>query len=169
MLIHAELVNIYFQICNRSIPLETAYNSLRHLQLFVTVLNTCNHNLIFTWKVLSLGFGIFSGYAAVAHFKDQPVFGIMYGVIFFDSVLTYTIMYGKGFKVPDLFDNAKRAIRLSSKRVTIERRKLLERQVGSVPPVGIKVGNFHMLERTSTPAYLDFVMNNVISMLVAYG
>ena len=93
----------------------------------------------------------------------------MHLVIFVDSVSTYAIIYGKAFKVPDLFEKAKVAVRLRSRHMDMATRKLLDRQVRSVPPVGIKVGGFNMLERTSTPVFLEFVLGNVISMLVAYG
>ena len=122
-----------------------------------------------TWKILAFGFGIFSGYAAIARLEGFPIFRVMHLVIFLDSVLTYAIIYGKAFKVPDLFEEAKGAVMLRSRDVNKARMKLLTRQMRSVPPVGIQVGEFHMLDRTCTPKFLDFVLGNVISMLVAYG
>ena len=48
-------------------------------------------------------------------------------------------------------------------------RRILEKQVKSIPPVGIKVGEFHMLERASTPVFLHYVLTNIVNMLVAFG
>ena len=45
---------------------------------------------------------------------------------------------------------------------------IVERQLKSVPSMGIKVGSFHTLERTSTPAFLGLVVSNVVCMLVMY-
>ena len=55
---------------------------------------------------------IITGYAAIAHFQEQPIFGILYYVMFLDSVLIYTLMYGKGFKVPALVQEAKTKLML---------------------------------------------------------
>ena len=43
------------------------------------------------------------------------------------------------------------------------------RQARSIQPVGIKVGGFHTLERLSTPIFIQYVLANVVNMLVAYG
>ena len=50
---------------------------LRYLQLYVQLLNMVNQDLIFTWKLLSLGMCIVNGYAAISHFGGYPIFGVM--------------------------------------------------------------------------------------------
>ena len=44
--------------------------------------------------------------------------------------------------------------------------KVLAKKIMSVPPMAIKVYEFHMLERTSTPVFLHYM--NVVNMLVAF-
>ena len=58
--------------------------------------------MIFTWKILSMGMCFTTGYAAVAHFGNYPVFGVMYYGILFDVSLFYAIPYEKAFKVPGI-------------------------------------------------------------------
>ena len=43
---------------------------------------------------------------------------------------------------------------------------ILVRRVKSVPPVGIRVGQFHTLERASTPNFIGFVVENIVTVLV---
>lgn len=149
--------------------MRVAYRDLRYLQLYVTLLNTVFESVIFTWKLVSIGAGIVCGYAAIAHFQDYPIFGVMYYVIFMDGSLTYMFIYEKGFKVPDMFHRAKNLLRLHSSRCGRTRQwQILDKQLMSIPSVGIKVGNFHTLERTSTPVFLNYVLTNVVNMLVAY-
>ena len=113
---------------------------------------------------------ISSGYAAIAHFWDYPIFGIMYYVIFSDTTLIYVVIYGKGFQIPEVFIKAKNLIRSQANRCRGSvRRKTVERKLLSIPAVGIEVGEFHTLERTSSPVFLDYVLTNVVSMLVAFG
>ena len=154
---------------------EQAYKAIRCLQLYVGMVNVVYQDLVFTWKLASLGMSIISGYAAIAHFTEHPVFGIMYYGILIDVTLVYTIIYGKAFKTPDLFKQAVDAelMRLGTERGGgIERdaqRKVLTKQIRSIPSIGFKVGHFHTLERTSTPVFLDFVISNIVSMLVVFA
>ena len=106
-----------------------------------------------------------TGYAAIAHFRKQPVFGVLYYVMFLDGFLIYTLLYEKGFMVPRLFEQAKTMLMLSG---TQAEREMLRRQVKSIPPLGIMVGQFHMLERTSTPVFMHYVLSNIVSMLVVF-
>ena len=150
--------------------MQQSYMDLRSLQLYVGLLNTVHENIIFTWKLLSIGFSIICGYAAITHFQDYPIFGMMYYVILLDASLVYILIYGTGFKVSDAFCKVKHMLRLRASRYGRRRRewKTLDRQLKSIPSVGIKVGQFHVLERTSTPIFLHYVLINIVNMLVAY-
>ena len=111
-----------------------------------------------------------SGYAAISHFGDYPIFGVMYCVLFFDGAIIYTVVYAKALLVPALFDKARVAIlqRLSRHRKMGKFEKaVMQKQLISIPPLGIKVGEFHVLERTSIPVFLDYVVRNIVSLLVA--
>ena len=149
--------------------IQNSLKALRCLQLYVGQLNIVNQNLIFTWKLMCLFLSIVCGYAAIAHFKDYPIFGVMYYALFLDASLIYTLMYEKAFRVPALFKESKVQLRFCAGRIKVRaERDFLERQARSVPSVGIKVGNFHVLERTSTPVFVHYVLTNVVSMLVVY-
>ena len=149
--------------------IKCAYKSLRCLQLYLTLQNVVNQHLIFTWKLVSIGDRIVSGYAAIAHFSDHPIFGLMYYVIFFDILLIYPLVYGNAFRIPAMFEDVKVLLRLCGLRYTERVQwKILTRSVNSIPAVGVKVGDFHTLERTSTPIFLNYVLTNVVNMLVAH-
>ena len=149
--------------------MRTSLNKLRCLQLHVTLLNSGHENIIFTCKLTSIGISIFCGYAAIAHFEDYPIFGIMYYTVSVNASLIYMLIYEKGFKVLDMFHRAKNTLRLRGSRYGRRHQwKILDRQLLSIPSVGIKVGDFHMLERTSTPIFLHYVVTNIVNMLVAY-
>ena len=118
---------------------------------------------------MSIGFGIISGYAAIAHFTDHPVFGIMYYILLVDLVLVYSIIYAKAFRVPLLIRNATMSLEVFANGIGNKaERNFLRKQVKAIPPQGIQVGRFHTLERTSTPVFLHYILTNVVNMLVAY-
>ena len=138
-------------------------------------MNVINQSLIFTWKLACLGISIITGYAAIAHFDEHPIFGIMYYVIFANVTVAYSLMYQKAFKIPALFKqivNAELTKLGPGKDQAISRtaqKKVLVRQFRSFPSMAIKVGQFHSLERTSTPLFLDFVLRNILGMLVTFN
>ena len=133
------------------------------------MLNTVNRHLVFTWKLISIGVGIVAGYSAIAHFKDHPIFGVMYYVAMVDVILAYSIIYAKAFKVPLLVQNVTILLEVIANRLRNKtERKILRKKVRAIPPLGIQIGNFHMLERMSTPIFLHYVLSNIVNMLVAY-
>ena len=151
---------------------DQTYKSLRCLQLYVTLLNIVNRNLIFTWKLLSIGMCITSGYAAINHFKDHIVFGFMYYYIFLNAPLIYITLYEKAVQVSTLFRQAVQQTLLQlveTRQLSRVERNILVRKFRAMPPVAISVGQFHTLERTSVPVFADYVLKNIVSMLVAFG
>ena len=155
----------------RRIRAVESYRHLRCLQIYIQLVNIVNEDLIFTWKLLSLGICITSGYATIAYFSDHPVFGVMYCVMFLDCVIAYTVVYYKALQFPVTFRNAKMLVQHRAGlycKSNKNQRMILQRQLMSIPPLGIKVGKFHILERTSIPVFLDYVVRNVVSLLVAY-
>ena len=147
------------------------FTQLQCLQLYMQLVNICNQHLIFTWKLLSLGICIVSGYAAISHFGEFPIFGVMYCVLFLDGLVIYTVIYAKAMLVPSLFDKAKWAVGQragrSRKMIKIEN-TILQKRLLAIPQMGIKVGEFHTFERTSIPEFLDYVLRNIVSMLVVH-
>ena len=146
------------------------YNSIRNIQMFILLFNLVNRHVIFTTKLLSIVVSITSGYAAIAHFKDYPIFGVMYYILFIDITLTYTLIYEMGFKVSSTFHKAKNLLQFhAAKNGNAFERRILRKQIMSIQSVGIKVGEFHMLERTSTPVFLHYILTHIVNMLVAFG
>ena len=158
--------------CSKSTGPVDVWNcckTLRSLQLYITVLNVVHRNLIFTWKLACLAMSITCGYAAIAHFNQHPVFGTMYYIVFFETSFVYTVIYEKAFKIPYLMATAKISLSLRAQGMQNEvPRKVLARQLKSMPLVGIKVGGFHLLERTSTPVFLHYILVNIVNMLVTF-
>lgn len=106
------------------------------------------------------------GYGAIAHFGEHPVFGVMYYDILFNIIFIYTLIFERAFKIPQLFDQATKHALL---RMRGNGTPVLSRQLLSIPPIGVQVGHFHKMERVSTLIFVDFVLTNIVSMLVAYG
>ena len=146
---------------------SATYRALRRIQLYVGIVNEVNSYVIFSWKVMCISISIGAGYAAIAHFGDSPIFGLMYCLALANCVSMYTLSYGKAFKMSDRFREASTtAVLLAHKRKYTEI-ATFERQKRSFSRMGIKVGEFHFIERQSVLIFSHFVLNNIVSMLVA--
>ena len=101
----------------------------------------------------------------------------MYSVLFLHLAVSYIIVYEKAFVVPEMFHEAVSMIshRLRRRRLRYgatlycKENRFLEKEFQSVRKAGVTVGDFHTLERTSTPVFVDFVLRNVVNMLVICG
>ena len=142
--------------------------ALRELQLYVSFVNEVHSYIIFTFKMYCISLCIVTGYAAVAHFSENHLFGVMYYILFIDCLCLYALIYDKAFQIPRLFDKALKGImlRLCLNFPRGRMREYHEKQLRSVPRVGVKVGGFHTLERTSTLVFIHHVFTNIVNMLV---
>ena len=157
----------------RTSAVQIDFVSVRKLQVYVMLMNRVHCHLVFTYKLFSISFCVGTGYAAVAYFHENPALAIMCFLLCIDIVMIFSLVYAKGFQVQNSFGRVVKTMLkgLSSGdncNVNGSLSLILKRQLKSVPVVGIKVGDFHMLERTSTPVFLDFVVRNIVGMLVLY-
>lgn len=151
---------------------EVHVMTLRNLQIYMLLMNSLHCYLIFTYKLFSIIYCVGMGYAAVAYFHDNIALAIICCLSCADIGTIYSLVYQKGFQVQSAFAQVVQAMmyKLTGNRGNGQGsgNAVIKRQLKSVPSVGIKVGNFHTLERTSTPIFLDFVGRNIVSMLVVY-
>ena len=135
-------------------------------------MNEVHCYVIFSLKIISITLCILNGYAGIAHFHENPVFGVMHYVLAFDLLLLYSIIYDRAFMIPFRIGEAVKSMSVGMlpkmSRGQGAGRELLERQLRSIPRAGIRVGSFHTLERISTPVFIDYIIKNIVNMLVAY-
>ena len=142
---------------------------IRNLQLYVKWFNTAHCYLIFLLKLCCITLCILNGYAAIAHFSEHPVFGILYYIMMLDLTLLYSIVYEKAFEIPSRFTQAVQKILVHLPKGRNRKGQAVAKQLRSISKLGIQVGEFHTFERASTPVFIDFVVTNVVNMLVAYA
>ena len=88
--------------------------------------------------------------------------------VLFDFLFLSAFVYEKAFAIPGRLDHLKSSLKAKI-RVNDRNRvfaKVLKMQIESIPLVGLRVGDFHMLERASTPIFIHYVINNIVSLLV---
>ena len=107
-----------------------------------------------------------NGYAALAYGGKHPEFGLLTFCVFGDIMFLYAFMYEKAFAIPEGLGRVKRGLRMRVRQCrTSGATKMVTMQLKSIPAVGIKVGNFHTLQRVSTPIFVDYVVCNIVNLL----
>ena len=117
---------------------------------------------------------------------EHPLLATFSGYVVLVVSLVYTITYEKAFTVPKNMERLKNlslvAARSKSKSESDSTSKQslvlkrnpdvvvfwpeFKREVQRIRNVGIKVGSFHHMERMSTLNFIDFVLRNVVNLLV---
>ena len=146
----------------------TLYNIIRQIrvvQLVVNLFNVGHRNITYCIKLVCITVSIVNGYGVVAHGGEDVVFLLLAFSITCDLVFFYAFVYEKAFAIPDGVDRVKRELTIRRmKNATVER--TVRKQLKSIPSFELKVGDFHMLERESTPMFVDYVLKNIVNLLV---
>ena len=84
--------------------------------------------------------------------------------------MLYSIMYERAFAIPKLVRVTKSLVMLRAGTVsrTPGFKHRMEQRLRSVPAMGIQVGHFHTFERVATPVFIDYVLRNVVGLLVIH-
>ena len=140
------------------------------IQLLVSLFNIGHRNVIHCIKLLCIVAATVNGYAAMTYSRENLIFGMTGFSFLCDSIFLYAFVYDKAFTIPDGIQNLKRILKLRLVRkrgkALLMTTKALEMQLNSIPLVGLRVGDFHMMERVSTPVFMDYVVRSIVNLLV---
>lgn len=144
------------------------FGKVREVQLVVNMFNIGHRYVIYCTKLFCITCATVNGYGLIAHGgAGNLVYTLLTFTMFVDMLFLYAFVYEKAFGIPEGLDSVKRALGSSIQGIGVVRgRKILRRQVRSVPIVGFKVGDFHMLERESTPIFIQYIVTNIVNLLV---
>ena len=146
---------------------EKVYLDLRRLQLEISFFNYSNATVVFLWKALNFIVPSFAIYFAITWIEVHPIMAGSNLFIGIYAVLMFIITYDHAFSIPLGIENLKTHVRVAlSSSGSKAFQSFYTRRLNSVPNLGIKVGAFHTLERTTTPMFILFITNTVFSLLV---
>ena len=147
--------------------LDDAYESARelqhYLQLFNTVYKTSNfvHKLFYmSAAVICVSFGIF---------VESTSLRIMYFSLGIGMSSFFVLIYDQAFTIPEDVAGLKREMLLGNILVPNPKtREENKRKIKSIPCIGIKIGSFRVMERDSTPEFIDFSIGKIVDLLLAF-
>ena len=147
---------------------------LKKLQVEVSLFNHLFATSVFAIKLAAIGFVVLCGFGATQYFHANPFLAISNAFFALDAVLIYNILYDHGFSIPRYFAAVKKSILLKLKlkatqgTLNTEVELSLAKSVKSVRVMAVRVGEFHYLQRLSTPTFLDFCTKNIVRLMMAF-
>ena len=153
----------------RKPEIEECFRQLRHLQLSVLLFNQLNSYIIFTFKIFCIYVAVVTGFGAIVSSGSNPIYGAFCALVFVDMTAVYGFVYEKAFAIPNGIREVKSLIKVrvyaSRKRLWMGKLEMVTK-LRAIPAFGIHLGDFHTMERTSTPIFVDFVIRNLAGLLV---
>ena len=149
------------------------YVEIRELKMFIRLFNCCFPFCIFSMKIFYVTDSIFGYFLVIRHLKEHPLYATFSGYIALLCTSLYSVVYSNAFIVPQNMDRVKRQFLMAARRFngkklnSVDMFPLFVREMRRFRNVGIRVGNFHTMERESTPIFIDFVVKQLVSLLVA--
>ena len=144
-------------------------HEIRCIQLLVNMFNVGHKNVIYCIKLFCIVLAVVNGYVAIAHGGENKIFGLLTFCMLCDTMILYPLVYQKAFAIPVGVDRLKGDLRMKMRMCAGNAgmgARAVEMQVRSIPSVGLRVGDFHVLERLSTPIFIDYVIRNIVNLLV---
>ncbi|CAG7824903.1 unnamed protein product [Allacma fusca] len=107
--------------------------------------------------------GLFSGMKSLGEQALTTATSFSFGI---EAMVMFVFIFGKMYEVPETLDSIKQTFRVMSQRKMSPASVYTKGFLRSIPKCAVKAGHFYDLDRMSTPTFLDFVANQVVSLLL---
>ena len=149
--------------------MTSALKSIRLVQLQVAAFNSSQRYVILVTRMSLTGCSILAGFAAINFFDSRRLLAECNFVIALQCAMVFVVLYDKGFSIPRSVVKLKRlALRQlkASHVIRAEEKGIISRELKSVGPVAVHVGDFYHLQRTSTPVFLDTCIKYAVRLVM---
>ena len=147
---------------------------LRNLQVQMNYFNLSVSWITFLLKFHCMVFTILGGFAAIclasSDMDHALLFCGLYTVWFMDGLVAFLAIFNSMHGLTDGIEELKKEILVHSSRLplAIDRRET-QKFIQSIPMLAVKSGGFNMVERESTLIFVHFVIQQIVSLLIAYN
>jgi hypothetical protein len=148
---------------------EGAFQNLDHLMLQLHLFNTHMSEIVFWSKLGCLTGAIMGGFAFIRLIETDALFATMYASVAINCFGCFIFMYNKADELTEGVEELKRRVQLKAIGFCVgEEREIIRVKVRAIPRMGIQCGGFSVIERESTPIFLDFSFKQIMSLLLAF-
>ena len=137
------------------------------MKLFMGFFNKSLAHALFIFKLEILLIVIFGGYSTIRISHSNPLLASVFVIATFNALIAYVSIFQLAFQVTKRVEDLRRVIEVKYTKLPVPwARKYLERILRSVPVLAINVGGFHEAERESVPIFVDFVVKQIVNLLL---
>jgi hypothetical protein len=171
-------LKIWFDLCRGGVgtwtrKLERNLNILRALQLRVGLFNIVFAKILFLAKCALLVCAILGGFAGMRIANRNPPLAYIYFICWIDPTISYAAMFQLAFRVTkegvalkrELFGFARRLVLQPPRALP---RHMIMRILSKSPPLAVSIGGFHKVEQETIPRFLDFMVKQIVGLLVTF-
>ena len=158
---------------NKPIRKDVIRKYVEKINYYFVLISLCNvlfSNVLFTGKLMALACSVLGTFYILFSPDASWMLMLFFGALSFQAIAFYTVSCHKLFGIQDvvgsLKENCKSIVDKKENRLTPWERKVFHYQIDAVPTIGIKDGGFRILQSESTLLFIDFYLNNVISLLL---
>ena len=144
------------------------FGQLRKIQLRVFYFNRVCSMIAYSLKLLCLSECIVGVFFCIKLLRHHHLIGVVSGVAGGMMWYCYSVLYNGGFELPCLIQVCRNELMRRSRVLPPWSRMVIARQIRSLGRVEVSMGGFHGLERSSTILFLDFVLNQICSLIITF-
>ena len=158
---------------NKPVPKEVIEKSIKMINYYYVLISLCNvlfSDVLFTGKLMALACSILGTFYIIFSENSSLMLMLFFGALSVQAIAFYTVSCHKLFGVKDVVgkmkENCELMVDKKGNNLTPRERKIFHYQLKALPTIGIKDGGFRILQSESTLLFIDFYLNNVISLLL---
>ena len=121
----------------------------------------------FLLKICIMGVCVQFYFAAIRYYHSHSIIAFFCLAVAAECNCFFVLMFDKAFQVQGKVEALCLELKVMAARLWLRSdREDMRTRINSLKVQGIQVGGFRTFERDSTPVFLDFVFNQVVSLLV---
>ena len=150
--------------------LTEAFGTLRELQMFLKIFNRVFSQLLWQTKLCCFLFTITSQFAAIRLIHSNPLLALFYASIGLVSNVVYFGIFQFAYKVMKKVEDLLELMEIKSTLlVNSKEMKYWKMVFRSIPGMGIEIGGFGPVEREAIPIFVNFSINQIVSLLITFN
>jgi len=158
---------------SESLPLANGLGEglrgFKNMELFMGLFNQVFCFPLFILKSNCLSIVILSGFSAVRLAHSNPILAAIYVMFSISCSTSYISIFQLAFKITEGVEELRKIIEVKSTEFPFPtERKWIQQSLKSTPLLAMNVGGFHEAERESVPIFLNFVVNQILSLLLTF-
>ena len=102
----------------------------------------------------------------------HPLFALPFAVLFIEGNVLYIVLFDKVYQITDKVEQLKEEILTKAQNTNfwdVGKKEEYKKMCRSVQKMGIQAGGFYLMERENTLFFMDYVVEQVVGLLLMFS